>query len=470
MPSWDGAMDNVKEGIRAKQRLRDRQLSMSGAPDFESMPYEDQAPRGTTPMSSAAPMTRTISQIPQGETEQSVRDAIKSKMRSRSQIIQRALTTQDPNERAALIQARYGLEDELKPLGATLPKTFVTPEGAQASRDSLRQKLAVDLAKQRAAESAPQPQVDPALAAGTAMAPYSMRVPSKDPQNEIMRQQMLRIKAGEPMLTGTGSDMEVTTPDIMEMRRRRAVQERLAEAQRGSPTEIADKAFPAGPVDAGAINRRFAEQADMQGNAAPEATRIMQARVNQKKFEQEMAGKGMDLVRTNADADIAQAKARASGQDTASLVAKGQAAVARREADAQTNYTSDALGKGYFQTIAQSADEARRGNTAAQQNFAEALKNLHDNWDQMSEMTKAEMTAQLEQIANQIGASEYQRTKNTDNALAYAGGMFGPLLAIPWIARQFGAARTSSGENAASDQVKKLRMLAQRRRLSPPLP
>lgn len=334
MPSWDGAMDNVKEGIRAKQRLRDRQLSMSGAPDFESMPYEDQAPRGTTPMSSAAPMTRTISQIPQGETEQSVRDAIKSKMRSRSQIIQRALTTQDPNERAALIQARYGLEDELKPLGATLPKTFVTPEGAQASRDSLRQKLAVDLAKQRAAESAPQPQVDPALAAGTAMAPYSMRVPSKDPQNEIMRQQMLRIKAGEPMLTGTGSDMEVTTPDIMEMRRRRAVQDRLAEAQRGSPTEIADKAFPAGPVDAGAINRRFAEQADMQGNAAPEATRIMQADKVRRAFERNVKTNQMDLVQANQQADINQAKLRATGQDTESLVAKQKALQAQALLDA----------------------------------------------------------------------------------------------------------------------------------------
>ncbi len=321
----------------------------------ENAPLMSGGPRGNATiaeqnpmMSTHSPATVTSASIPQGASELDVRRSLRDKTMMRNRVINQALTTTDPGVREQLIAQRQAIENEIRPLGAALPQKMATPEGTQAGREHLRQ----ELLRARESSGAPVPDsMDPALTAGMGVAAgnRAMTTPMANPQDELRRQQMLRLAARDTQVAGSGTDQYLTTPEMIERRRRK---DAAAMASRG-PEKPVNEIFPdVTPEEANQIRNRtegvVAQRARDASGAGDVLARDATARMNARKLRE---GE-QTLAAERQAADIAQERARGAGTDTASVRAKAD--LARAEGDLRT---AQAEGQN-------SADEAERSSTS----------------------------------------------------------------------------------------------------------
>lgn len=307
-------------------------------PPRDGPPPVPVVPRGTTAGPSPAAGPVTVPQptlhdtVPgQGDVAFSPGDVDSQKkklLRDHSRIIQRALTTTDPAEREALIQERYRTEDDIHALSGVAQQQYADPV---SSRVRIRDQYRRALDTQSPAEAS-APQMDPELAAGTQMAPVGLQQPGSTPESEMSRQQMLRLKAREPIVTGTGMGMGVSSPAEEEAKRQR-LRASAAIPNRATPEE----AFPdATPEDQARQKKSIAEGRTRQEAAIPAATEAMGRYKRNEMFQRDMGTKAQELTRTNADAAIADANRRKLGEDAGTLEAKFKLQAANRAYQAGT--------------------------------------------------------------------------------------------------------------------------------------
>lgn len=413
----------TRQQILQKQEVERRKKDLRGKeflpPIAENAPMTMGGPKFNPPATGgvgpsappAAPLTRTISNLPPGYSEQQVRQQLlrNGEMRRRMAIqAMSAGAAGDTATQEAIIRQRHDLEDDTRTLGATLPQTYTTKDGALASRaDIIRKTYAVqryaDAAKQK------QPEMDPALAAGMRMAPANVRKPMSNPADEAMRQDNVRFMArSTPTLEGTGMDMQVTNPANQEMERR-GIRDRQIMREREERAKRFEESFNQ-PIDGAAIDARFEDQQARSKEASRLAPEVLARYAAQRVYRDSATKADMDLDMANRQADVAQAQARSTGTDTASEIAKlqatGQLMGAKRELQQVGSMDADVKASGLVEEIDVSANAMSRGQSQqAISTFNEALGQLEQMWPQLSDAKKTEISVKVREIANRTGQS-----------------------------------------------------------------
>lgn len=236
----------------------------------------------------------------------------KTLLRQRQQIIQRALNSNDQNERQGLIGQRRQLESDIRPLDAATPKSFVTPEGAKAGQDRLRLQAQTEIARRQAAGPAPEP-AEPLY-----KTPEAFRMgPNADPRDAMRAKAMYRLAGESPTLeTDPLTGPRVTTPNAQEATRSRdAMARKKMELDRMKPPEFA-------PIDPTAMDARFEQAQGAYEKARPEADAVVARNKAETAHRQAMALKQQELETAAASADVAQQQARGAGTDAAGIEQK----------------------------------------------------------------------------------------------------------------------------------------------------
>lgn len=316
----------------------------AGSPQFSVVTPNERGQRPAAPQSPPAtqsvqvgPPSRTISQrqavLQQtpGAGPNSIGDAQKNiRVRHRALVTQAAAAYRagDMDTYNALVSERNNLENQSRDLSAVQPKTFVNPENAQAARERLRVQLAQELASR---QTTTPPRNDAAYEAGIQGAPASVRERMDNPVDEVNRQAMIRLKAREPMVTGTGMDMEVTTPEREEVRRRAAA----SMAPRRDPNQQAMEALPdVTDQERAAMNSRFADARGRQEGAVPGAVAALRSVQGEREFRESIKAKNRKLAETQLDTAIASGGAMGADEQVRLLDAQARLEQAKRRSDA----------------------------------------------------------------------------------------------------------------------------------------
>lgn len=283
-------------------------------------------PRGTSVASTPnGPTTRRIGAV-NPEADQLKRTLL----RQRQQIIQRALMSNDPNERAGLIGERRQLESDIRPLDAARSRLVATPEGKKAGQDRLLLEAQTEIARRQAA--GPSPEAPEPLY----KTPEQFRMgPNANPIDAVRAKQMYALSKSNPVLEGEGMGMKVTSPLEQEAARQKtSINQRYAALNEPKLPEF-------DPIDPAAMDARFEdaqgryEKANKEVVGDPEAgiQGVLPRYKAEAAHRQAMAVKQQELEKSTADAAIAGTDTASLGAQTEQLRAKAAYEEAKRGAD-----------------------------------------------------------------------------------------------------------------------------------------
>lgn len=343
------------------------------------------------------------------------RDTIRDDLFRVSALIRQATASGD-HERARALQQEFSagrsvrrqIESTGRDIALSKERSFVTPEGAKVSHDRLEADL------QSPGRQAEIIQRKQAVAEADARRSQGFRYqppdqPLADPLNNAMRNDARLFNSLSPITNpdANAPDADQITNQFQIDRKRQADVEnagKLAAKARASPPSMG------APTDPAAINSRFEQsQTDAVGNEKTAADSIAKRQAALSAQEKLKAGE-QTLAVENQNADILQAKARGTGTDTASEIArlKGTADVTnqRRITEGVVSKPFDDQSKILTADIIGNVTGAIEGDERSKANVAGALSQLSEQWAGMSQEQQTAIQYQLTKQANDLEASQ----------------------------------------------------------------
>jgi len=291
------------------------------------------------------------------------------------------------------LQDRRDIESYGSNLSQAQPRQFVTPEKAQADAQALPGMVAQAryAAGQRSLQAI-QGQEDGSYEAGANAAPGIAAQRFSQPSDQIRQKAMLDFIGQEPTLDSGGN---LTTGGAIVNARRRAQQAQIL-------AEMNKPANPAEPVDVAGINARYDQATERAQSAGERAGQQYQARAKAEQFRREYTNGQRELATANQQADIAQAEARKTGQDSQSLLARAEYERARRGYDTVASADDFASAKSSFETAASLLHRAALGDSGSQSDIKSALRSLERVYHKLTPEQKLEIQAGVRDMSQKL--------------------------------------------------------------------
>lgn len=381
---------------------------------------DDPARRDTTPTQptqpteaamvarTSVPATRSVSGVNVGLPSDQIGGEIRRAAQDRSIVAQRLGATYRAAEMAKQsgnideynrlmdqwqggLEQRRSIESYGSDLSAAQPRSYVTPEKAAADQPLLRQQLI------RAKQGMIQNEMDSINAtphyeaAGNSLVPDNIRnAKFSSPQDQIRQRAFIDFAAQEPTLDESG---QLSTPDLIEQRRRSMETARLRAASANAPAEAA-AAFP-GTIDERGMNNRFDEASTRAAAAGTRAAGVYRERQQAKQFQKEYAI-GEQKVAT-ADQDR-----RRLGTDTASLQARAEYERAKRGMAIETGTVPFERAKMLYGDFITHMKNAAQGDPQSIASSENALDQLIKTWASMAPEQQAAMEGDIRAAITEI--------------------------------------------------------------------